>query len=251
MNELQIFKNPEFGQVRTLIKDGQPWFVAKDICTALGLGDTSKAMERLDPDEKGTNSILTPGGTQEMWCVNEYGLYNLVIASRKPEAKSFKRWITHEVLPSIRQTGGYITPQAQMLQFLQGMLDEMKRQAAELNEVKEQSSKALETTQNIKDTLINTYDNWRDWVKQNVSAIQKGSNMSYQDVYSRMYEELERRAKCRLSIRVDNQRKRMAMAGASKTAVDNYRSIDAIEDDARLKEIFTAIVKEYAVKYVA
>ena len=251
MNNLQIFENKEFGQVRTLIKDGQPWFVAKDICTALGLGDTSKAMERLDPDEKGTNSILTPGGTQEMWCVNEYGLYNLVIASRKPEAKSFKRWITHEILPSIRQTGGYITPQAQMLQFLQGMLDEMKRQAAELNEVKEQSSKALETTQNIKDTLINTYDNWRDWVKQNVSAIQKGSNMSYQDVYSRMYEELERRAKCRLSIRVDNQRKRMAMAGASKTAVDNYRSIDAIEDDARLKEIFTAIVKEYAVKYVA
>jgi len=86
---------------------GQPWFVAADVCAALELPDTHKAFARLDDDEKGRNSIPTPGGQQDMSVVNESGLYNLVLGSRKPEAKRFKRWITHEVLPSIRKTGSY------------------------------------------------------------------------------------------------------------------------------------------------
>lgn len=86
---------------------GQPWFVAADVCAALNLPDTHKAIARLDDDEKGRNSIPTPGGQQDMSVVNESGLYNLVLGSRKPEAKRFKRWITHEVLPSIRKTGSY------------------------------------------------------------------------------------------------------------------------------------------------
>lgn len=86
---------------------GQPWFVAADVCAALELPETHKAIARLDDDEKGRNSIPTPGGQQEMSVVNESGLYNLVLGSRKPEAKRFKRWITHEVLPSIRKTGSY------------------------------------------------------------------------------------------------------------------------------------------------
>ena len=89
---------------------GQPWFVAADVCAALDLPDTHKAIARLDDDEKGRNSIPTPGGQQEMSVVNESGLYNLVLGSRKPEAKRFKRWITHEVLPSIRKTGAYASP---------------------------------------------------------------------------------------------------------------------------------------------
>ena len=86
---------------------GQPWFVASDVCAALELPDTHKAIARLDDDEKGRNSIPTPGGQQDMSVVNESGLYNLVLGSRKHEAKRFKRWITHDVLPSIRKTGSY------------------------------------------------------------------------------------------------------------------------------------------------
>ena len=86
---------------------GQPWFVAADVCAALALPETHKAIARLDDDEKGRNSIPTPGGSQEMSVVNESGLYNLVLGSRKPEAKRFKRWVTHEVLPAIRKTGTY------------------------------------------------------------------------------------------------------------------------------------------------
>lgn len=107
MTNLQIFKNDTFGQVRILEKDNELWFVAKDVCDCLGLGDTSKAVGRLDADEKGTNSIPTPGGHQNLLTVNEYGLYSLVLSSRKPEAKEFKRWITHDVIPQIRKTGTY------------------------------------------------------------------------------------------------------------------------------------------------
>jgi len=137
------------------------------------------------------------------------------------------------------------------LQVLQGMLDQLIRQDAEIRQVSAQSQQAIDTTQNIKDTIVGVYDDWRDWVRQTVSKIQKGSGMTYQDVYSTMYDQLEKRAKCRLSVRVDNQRKRMALDGATKTKIESYRTLDAIEDDQRLKEIFSTIVKEYAIKYVA
>lgn len=109
MNELQVFESAQFGQVRTVQKDGEPWFVAADVCRALEVGEAHVAMRRLDDDEKGRFSIPTLGGNQEMSIVNEPGLYSLVLGSRKPEAKSFKRWITHEVIPSIRRHGAYAT----------------------------------------------------------------------------------------------------------------------------------------------
>lgn len=109
MNELQVFENPAFGQVRTVTKDGEPWFVAADVCRALEVGNSRQALTRLDEDEKGVISTDTPGGKQEVSIVNEPGLYTLVLGSRKPEAKNFKRWITHEVIPSIRKHGAYAT----------------------------------------------------------------------------------------------------------------------------------------------
>jgi prophage antirepressor-like protein len=87
---------------------GEPWFVAADVLSTISLD--RKALERLDDDEKGVNSIHTPGGVQEMTTVNEPGLYALVLGSRKAEAKRFKRWVTHEVLPAIRKTGSYAAP---------------------------------------------------------------------------------------------------------------------------------------------
>lgn len=107
MNGMQVFENPVFGQVRTVTRDGEPWFVAADVCRALEISDNRSATARLDSDEKDAVSIRTPGGAQEMTIVNEPGLYSLVLGSRKPEAKNFKRWITHEVIPAIRKTGSY------------------------------------------------------------------------------------------------------------------------------------------------
>lgn len=108
-NKLMIFENEAFGKVRTLNLNGEPWFVAADVCKALELGNPSMTVERLDDDEKGISTIDTLGGKQRMAIINEPGLYSLVITSRKPEAKAFKRWITHEVIPAIRKYGGYMT----------------------------------------------------------------------------------------------------------------------------------------------
>lgn len=106
MNDLKIFSNPEFGSIRVIEKDGEPWFVAADVCQILDLTNPTMALNRLDEDER---SKLNLGRQGEVNVVNEYGLYSLILGSRKPEAKVFKRWITHEVIPSIRKHGMYMT----------------------------------------------------------------------------------------------------------------------------------------------
>ncbi len=112
MKELQIFENPQFGEIRAVEKDGEPWFVAADVCKALEHSNVTVAIDRLDEDERAKFNLGHP--MYETNCVNEPGLYSLVLGSRKPEAKAFKRWITHEVIPSIRKTGGYIADQEAM-----------------------------------------------------------------------------------------------------------------------------------------
>lgn len=109
MNELQIFKNNQFGNVRIVMKEQEPWFIAKDVCNCLEINNSRQALIRLDDDEK-SSVILNDGtpGNPEKSIVNEYGLYSLVLSSRKQEAKEFKRWITHDVIPQIRKTGQYI-----------------------------------------------------------------------------------------------------------------------------------------------
>ena len=104
MNKLTIF-NYEGNTVRTVMKDGNPWWVLKDVCSVLEIGNSRDVMARLDSDEKGVDIIDTPGGKQEVSIINESGLYSVILVSRKPEAKKFKRWVTHEVLPSIRRHG--------------------------------------------------------------------------------------------------------------------------------------------------
>ena len=108
MNELKIFEY-ENNAVRTTLKNGEIWWVLKDVCDALGIKKYRDVIERLDPDEREPILVDTLGGKQEMTAINESGLYNVIMISRKPAAKKFKRWVTHEVLPSIRKHGAYIT----------------------------------------------------------------------------------------------------------------------------------------------
>lgn len=106
--QLQVFKNPEFGEIRVVEKDGEPWFVAVDVCDILGLSNPTIAVSRLDNDERAKFNLGRQG---DATIVNEPGLYTLILGSRKLEAKAFKRWITHEVIPSIRKYGAYMTPE--------------------------------------------------------------------------------------------------------------------------------------------
>lgn len=109
MNNLQIFNSPEFGQVRTIQQNGEPWFVGKDVAEILGYKDTSDAMKKhVDIEDKLTRRFADSGQNREMYIINESGLYSLILSSKMPKAKEFKRWVTSEVIPAIRKTGGYI-----------------------------------------------------------------------------------------------------------------------------------------------
>ena len=137
--DIQIFKNEQFGQIRVVERDGEPWFVAVDICGALDIANSRDALTRIDEDEKGVALTDTLGGAQEVAVVNEPGLYSLVLGSRKSEARAFKRWITHDVIPAIRKTGMYATPATveamlanpdTMIQVLQAFKDEREQRLA-------------------------------------------------------------------------------------------------------------------------
>lgn len=108
MTALQVFQNPDFGEIRTTVLDNAPWFVGKDIAAALGYSNTRKAIaDHVDPEDKGVTKCDTLNGAQRMVIINESGLYSLILSSKLPAAKKFKRWVTSEVLPAIRQSGSY------------------------------------------------------------------------------------------------------------------------------------------------
>ena len=109
-NKITTFSSEEFGNVRTMMIDGDPWFVAADVCKILGLNQVTNAVKTLDEDEKALITIKgLSRGNDTGNIINEFGLYNLILRSRKPEAKTFRRWITHEVIPDIRKHGIYIS----------------------------------------------------------------------------------------------------------------------------------------------
>lgn len=112
-NEMQVFSSEQFGNVRVVERDGEPWFVAADVCKALEIGNPSQALVRLEDDEKFTTLVSNDGavsGTSSMAFVSESGFYSLILGSRKPKAKAFRRWIIHEVIPSVHKHDAYLTP---------------------------------------------------------------------------------------------------------------------------------------------
>ncbi|WP_303800184.1 Bro-N domain-containing protein [Alicyclobacillus macrosporangiidus] len=141
-------------QVRIVLMEHEPWFVAADVLAVLALD--RKALERLDEDEKGVSSIHTPGGNQNMTIVNEPGLYNLILGSRKPEAKAFKRWITHDVLPSIRKTGVYVAPVRKVQDDEAAQLKVKRLAIMELNAKTRQAKLLFDVTQRFRDRLSDT-----------------------------------------------------------------------------------------------
>ena len=140
MNELQIFKNPEFGEIRTVEINNEPWFVGKDVASVLGYSNPRDALaKRVDTDDKGVANCDTLGGEQNMTIINESGLYSLILSSKLPTAKKFKHWVTSEVLPTIRKHGAYMTPETlqeailnpdMMIQLCQQLKAEQDKNAA-------------------------------------------------------------------------------------------------------------------------
>lgn len=110
MNNLQIFNSPDFGQIRTIQQNGEPWFVGKDVAKILGYERADNAIRNhVDDEDKLMHQISASGQNREMYIINESGLYSLILSSKMPKAKEFKRWVTSEVIPAIRKHGGYLT----------------------------------------------------------------------------------------------------------------------------------------------
>ena len=163
MNELTVFNNEEFGEIRTITIDGEPWFVAADVCNALDIGNPSQAISRLDEDEKMITLISNEGnrrGNPNVTVVNEPGLYTLILSSRKPETKAFKRWITHDIIPTIRKTGGYVNDAAQFIDSYFGQLDSAQKHALTMifNESKRMTAQLKEQAPKVDfyDTFVSS-----------------------------------------------------------------------------------------------
>lgn len=134
MDGIKTFKNKEFGTVRTIVKDGEPWFVGKDVAEILGYKETAKAIRtHICAEDKGVSVLDTPGGQQKITLINESGLYSLILGSKLPKAKTFKRWVTSEVLPTIRKTGGYVANDEMFINTYLPNADAQTRELFRLN----------------------------------------------------------------------------------------------------------------------
>lgn len=226
MNQLQKVFNYQEQQVRTVLKDNQPWFVAKDVCEILEIKNSRDAVSRLDDDEKGVDSIDTLGGKQNMILVNEPGLYSLIIGSKKQEAKSFKRWIIHDVIPSIRQTGRYSTDNIVPLNDKQSLVALMKLSAITAEETEElklvttEHSNKLQELENKVEKQI-TLDHGEQRRLQKVVAHKVYELESDPEQRPRLFKEIYREIKDRFGVASYKDVKRQELQSAIRY-VENW-----------------------------
>lgn len=159
MNDLQIFENPEFGSVRTVEIDGTPWLVGKDVAVALGYAKPTDAIRKhVDPEDKGISKTETPSGEQEMLIINESGLYSLILSSKMPKAKAFKRWVTSEVLPAIREHGAYESVKAkQHIEQLEATNTRLNTAIQNVSSAKAELAEVI----GLRDDFIHHRDNYK------------------------------------------------------------------------------------------
>lgn len=196
MNDLQIFENPEFGQVRTVELDGTPWLVGKDVAVALGYAKPQNAIARhVDTEDQKVAPIQgTPGGEQAMLIINESGLYSLILSSKMPKAKTFKHWVTSEVLPALRRNGVYETVKAQ-------------QHIEQLEATNERLTAAIQAVSTAKEQLAEVTDLRNDFIKHRddykARFIQAKANYGKICDSLRQAEGLVQRAQAELDGRID------------------------------------------------
>ena len=243
-NELTVWDYEE-ASIRTVEIDDEIWFAAKDVAVVLGYSNPRDAVSRhVDEEDKGVVKHDTPGGVQNLNIINESGVYALIFGSKLPTAKKFKRWVTSVVLPSIRRTGSYSTNTEFSIE-LQVLIQHERMMA--------QHQKQLDDVQNKVDAIQEIFTHnpadWRKEVRSTVTRIAKKQASDYssiQDIYVHLYEALEERAGADLDARLRNRRARMLKNGITQTSVSRITKLDIIEDDKKLKEIFTAILHEFS-----
>ena len=239
-------------EVRSLLIEGEPWFVAKDVCEILDLGNPSQAISRLDEDERNTIISNEGIGNPEKSVISESGLYSLTLGSKKPEAKPFKRWITHEVIPAIRKTGTYSTQPMTQIQMLAA-------QAQAMCELEKRTSLAIESANSANQRVSGALNalaaptdlDWQAATKNKITRIAEENQLSYVVLYGDLYKELEYTAHVDLKRRVDCLRGRMKKAGHTYKEQQNVNKLHVISLDPKLKLAFDGIVRRVDAKYTA
>ena len=254
MNDLQIF-DYNGTPLRTVEKDGELWWVLRDVCNVLGINKTTDVAARLDSDEVGQTDVLDSNGTRQIsYIINEPGLYNVILRSDKPEAKDFKRWVTHEVLPSIRRHGSYalaptqpMTPaqllaaQAQLLVDMERRMDEMQGQTRALEAKVDTAMKAFSRP---------SEDHWRADMDNAVKDLNKAMGWSLPKLRGKLFSELEHTVNCNLDARLRCLRNRKKKTGMRYRDAALLGKLDAIAADKQLRAIFEGIVRSYQAQAV-
>ncbi|MFR3449656.1 MAG: Bro-N domain-containing protein [Ruminococcus sp.] len=255
-NGIQVW-NYESSEIRTVQVNGEPWFVLSDVCKVLEISNSRNISSRLEPDEKGVTLVDTLGGAQQMTIINESGLYTVILRSDKPQAKPFRKWVTSEVLPSIRKHGSYsvqsqfadLSPQLQVLIQM-----ETRQKQIEARQVEQATALAglEQKLQNTCEVIALDKTAWRKDSEHLINKIARATGEGYGGIrllYEEIYRSIESRAGVSLNTRLTNKRNRMAGEGVCKSKRDKLTRIDIIAEDKKLIEIYVAIVKELAVKY--
>ena len=263
MNELQIFNNAEFGQVRVVMIEDKPWFVGKDIAVALEYVKPENAIaNHVDNEDKTTTLIQGTGSNYKSKAViiNESGVYSLVFGSKLPTAKKFKRWVTSEVLPSIRKTGSYCMEQNPMTQIeiLQGAINLIAKQEKALAEHDNRIGVLEKNMADIKEIEGLKLDNWRLHIRPIINKIAANYPLLegmderkdiYQSVWHEIYDRLEAEMRCNLKIRLNNMKMRAKKKGATQNAISKLRRLDVIQEDPRLISGMKTVLREMMIKY--
>lgn len=247
--ELSVFTY-QSQPVRTVSIDGEPWFVLKDVCEALGIIKYRNVTERLEEDEaRQTGVIDSMGRSQQTTVVNEPGLYNVILRSDKPEAKSFKRWVTHEVLPVLRKTGSYSVSPAPM-----STAEMFLAQAKAMVELEQQSraiTQRLDTQQQTLEKAVSVFtlptvevEHWRDEMNTHISRVCETYGLSQQVFRGETYAELEDTANVILSSRVKRKQERMRKAGAKYRERVGITKLHVISEDEKLRAIYESIIRK-------
>lgn len=249
MNELQIFTYNET-PIRTQEIDGELWWVLKDVCCVLGIKNHLDTASRLDDDEKGVALTDTPSGKQKMVIINEPGLYNVILRSDKPEAKDFKRWVTHEVLPSIRRAGSYqmeprtpaelLAAQAQVLVDMERRLDRFETQTHALADKVDTAIKVFSRP---------AEDHWKSDVDSAIKELCEVNHLSVTKTKGFMYAELEQMTGCLVNSRLKRMQKRVRKTGARYKDAHALTKLDAVAADRQLRAVFEGIVRNWQARY--
>lgn len=246
MNELKVF-NYQGNEVRTVEVNGEPWFVLKDVCAVLEIGNSRMVFDRLDSDEKGVSQIDTPGGLQNVNIVNESGLYNVLLRSDKPEAKPLRKWVTSEVLPSIRKTGSYNQKPLSPV--------EMFAMQAQINLEQERRLKAVEQKQAVLDGVMDVMaapmlaeDGWQEKAQKAINTAVERFQTNHQTFRAELYEDVERVGHVDLETRQTRLRKRMKNAGATVTECKGVSKLHVIARDPKLRPVFETLLKQKVIR---